>query len=115
MLRMQVCSKVKKPLTEKQETIVGDRRQLAHLMISRKTLKGLSLRVTCKSVVRNRRFQKSALEMKIRMFSTAQHSSESQTDLSSRSLSSLGTEQFRDESTKGLNPLETKMHSCIHE
>src|SRR2546425_2684263 len=46
--------------------------------------------------------------MKIRMFSTTQLSSESQTDLSSRSLSSLGTEQFRDETSKGLNPFETK-------
>src|SRR2546425_11699593 len=46
------------------------------------------------------------------MFSADQHSSENQTDLSSRSLSSLGTEQFRDEITKGLNPFETKR--CIH-
>src|SRR3989442_5084982 len=46
------------------------------------------------------------------MFSADQHSSESQTDLSSRSLSSLGTEQFRDEITKGLNPFETKR--CTH-
>src|SRR2546421_9314042 len=46
------------------------------------------------------------------MFSTAQHSSENQTDLSSRSLFLLGTEQFRDEITKGLNPFETKR--CTH-
>ena len=40
MLRMQVCSKAKKPLTEKQEMTVSDGGQFAHLMIIRKTLKG---------------------------------------------------------------------------
>src|SRR2546423_12312884 len=112
MLKMQVCSKTNKPLTERQETVVGDRGQYAHLMTVRKNLEGLLLHGSCKSTIRNRRFRRSTLELKIRMFSTVQHSSESQTDLSSGSLSPLGTEQFRDEITKGLNPFETKR--CIH-
>src|SRR5256885_2258157 len=45
------------------------------------------------------------------MLLTAQQTLENQTDLNSDSLSPLGTEQLRDESTKGLNLIETK---CIH-
>ena len=112
MLKMQVCSKTIKPLTERQETVVGDRGAVCSFDHHQKNLEGLLLHGSCKSTIRNRRFQRSTLELMIRMFSTAQLSSESQTDLSSRSLSSLGTEQFWDETTKGLDPFETKR--CTH-
>src|SRR2546425_2348144 len=81
-------------------------------MTVRKTLKGYCCMDHASRQSETEGFRSQHLRLKIRIFSADQHSSESQTDLSSRSLSSLGTEQFWDEITKGLNPFETKR--CTH-